>query len=293
MQKQSLPRNLWCSLTPIFAYSLCQLVMIIFGVSIVFIYNLIYEISNKSSIWQMYIGGTIFSITPMLADIMYYVNVRQDWKNYEAHQPRYVHKARTLNLGICVFFTYIGLNILIWSFLYLSGLTDKLASDKYSFNSMLYGNPILYFVASVLVGPIMEELCLRGFVFNRLMSWLKPGIALFIQAIIFGVLHLDPLHILAASIAGLALGLLYLRYKKLWPCIIGHMAFNLVGFSHEFAQIMQIKITPVPVLVIGMALTVIGGFFLLKQPASVPLFDSSKRVFTHINYQPLSVSSGK
>ena len=293
MQKQSLPRKIWHSLTPIFAYFFCHIILIVFSVAVVFLYDFFYETSNKSSIWQSYIGGTIFSVTLLLADIIYYMSVRQDWINYEAQQPRYVHKIKAATLTICVFFTYIGINMLLWSFLNISGLTMKLASEKYSFNSMLYGNPIVYFVASVLVGPIMEELCLRGFVFNRLMSWLKPGIALFVQAIIFGLLFLDPLHILAAIIAGLALGLLYLRYRKLWPCIIGHMAFNLVGFSHEFAQIMQIRITPVPILTIGMALTVIGGFFLLKQPASVPLFDSSKRVFTHINYQPLSVSSGK
>ena len=74
--------------------------------------------------------------------------------------------------------------------------------------------------------PIFEELLYRGLVLGYLMRRVRAWQALAVTTALFAAGHDSWL---LAGLTGLALGLLYLRYRSVWLCILVHGAHNLVS----------------------------------------------------------------
>lgn len=129
--------------------------------------------------------------------------------------------ARNLSLGILLGVVAQSLTILV---IYLAG--------EYSIVSI---NPILYILPALgmaFSSAIFEEILLRGILFRIVEEKLGSYIALFISALIFGLLHLaNPNSSLIAGIglaiqAGLLLGAAYIYSRNLWFPIAIHFAWN-------------------------------------------------------------------
>ena len=88
-----------------------------------------------------------------------------------------------------------------------------------------------FLVQLLLIGfaaPIVEEIIFRGIMLNR-MKWLPLWPAILIQAVLFGIVHLNLFQGLYACVAGILLGLVYIKFRSLIAVIAGHMAFNLAS----------------------------------------------------------------
>ncbi len=86
-------------------------------------------------------------------------------------------------------------------------------------------NPALTFLSISIIPGFVEELALRGYLLNRLRGRLGTAAALTLSSLLFGVLHLDPLHSTMAFFMGLYLGALALLTGGIWVPVIAH-AFN-------------------------------------------------------------------
>jgi hypothetical protein len=89
---------------------------------------------------------------------------------------------------------------------------------------------VLGFLAISLVGPVAEEVTMRG----AIQGWLhkhevKPWVAILFASFLFGVMHLNPAQIPFAMIMGIILGVVYWRTGSLvLPCII-HIINNTIA----------------------------------------------------------------
>lgn len=84
--------------------------------------------------------------------------------------------------------------------------------------------------AVALAAPFCEEYFFRGVLQQGLQrSRLSPVSAVLIAAVIFSLMHGDPVGFLARVELGVLFGLLYLRTGSLWPAIGAHMANNVVS----------------------------------------------------------------
>lgn len=82
-------------------------------------------------------------------------------------------------------------------------------------------------LASVIFGPILEELVFRRVIFGSIMQaqnnfWLAASIS----AIVFAIIHLDFSHIILYTITGFIFAFLYNKTKRLITPIIAHMMLN-------------------------------------------------------------------
>lgn len=80
------------------------------------------------------------------------------------------------------------------------------------------------------LGPIVEELLMRGFVLNGLLDQHSLFISLMISSALFALLHFNMVQTVSALIAGLILGLLYIYTDSVVPCIIAHCLYNLLSY---------------------------------------------------------------
>ena len=87
--------------------------------------------------------------------------------------------------------------------------------------------PLWLSVAAFAVAPaVCEELAFRGFVLSGLQRSRHRWVPVVISAILFGLIHLIPKQIFNASLLGLVLGLLAVRSRSIWPCMLFHLVYN-------------------------------------------------------------------
>jgi membrane protease YdiL (CAAX protease family) len=94
---------------------------------------------------------------------------------------------------------------------------------------------VLMGIASVLVAPIAEEIFFRGYVLEQMRRLTSSSIAVFVQAVLFGLSHayvrgLLTSHALSVSVnaffVGIVLGAWRLKLRSLLPLILAHVLLN-------------------------------------------------------------------
>lgn len=88
-------------------------------------------------------------------------------------------------------------------------------------------------LATVIFGPVLEELVFRRVIFGSLIQNYNFWISSIISAIFFAAIHMDFTHIILYTICGMVFAFLYYKTKRLLTSIIAHVLLN--GFV-TFAQ---------------------------------------------------------
>ena len=125
---------------------------------------------------------------------------------------------------------------------------------------------ILSTIATLILAPIGEELSFRGLTYKYLR---RAGagfvLANIIQALLFGIMHLQPLQIVYAAVLGMVLGYLREKYDSIYVPIVMHCIFNFAGtygisLFEEFEQTVALAIL---FLLCG-GILLIFGFTMMK-----------------------------
>jgi membrane protease YdiL (CAAX protease family) len=88
---------------------------------------------------------------------------------------------------------------------------------------------MLAMLGIVVFGPILEEILFRGIIFNKLRQEMPVVLAALIQAIIFGIMHGNPLQFLYTVVLGLIMAYVYVKTDSLWLSIVVHVIYNYFG----------------------------------------------------------------
>lgn len=105
------------------------------------------------------------------------------------------------------------------------------------FISEIRGIPISYILYGVLItsltAGICEEIVWRGYIQTRLEHRFKgrTGIAVTIQAILFGLWHFISIHTVFTAVFGFIAGLIYAKTRRLTSIMIAHWLGDAIGFS--------------------------------------------------------------
>jgi membrane protease YdiL (CAAX protease family) len=180
------------------------------------------------------------------------------------------------NILFCIFFATL-LNYVIDIFLrFLSSLqqmTKYMESYEKLMDSIIFENSfwISIFVVGIFA-PIFEEIMLRGLIQNELKKGFNIYLAIFIQAILFGLIHGNLIQSSYAFILGAVIGLTYYLSNSIWTPIIIHATINLQStiLSNETIQSYFLKLinlipyTNYIIIFICFILSSLLGFILFK-----------------------------
>ena len=139
-----------------------------------------------------------------------------------------INKSKMEELGLLILNTACYSALVITSVIILLTVLSSLLSKKiiladYSKQSFEV-NELLKFLVFY---PVVEELLLRGLILHFLKK--KTKYANLIQAVIFGILHLNPIKIIYTTISGIFFGNVRLRPSPIWWTILLHSTFNLIS----------------------------------------------------------------
>ena len=95
------------------------------------------------------------------------------------------------------------------------------------FSASMGAVPLPLALLAVAIAPaICEELAFRGFLLSGFARTRRPWLAVGLSACAFGVVHIVPQQVFAATLAGLILGTIAWKGRSLWPCVLFHVLFN-------------------------------------------------------------------
>ena len=139
-----------------------------------------------------------------------------------------INKSKMEELGLLILNTACYSALIITVAVILLTVLSSLLSKKiiladYSKQSFEV-NELLKFLVFY---PVGEELLLRGLILHFLKK--KTKYANLIQAVIFGILHLNLIKIIYTTISGIFFGNVRLRPSPIWWTILLHSTFNLVS----------------------------------------------------------------
>jgi len=86
---------------------------------------------------------------------------------------------------------------------------------------------ILGIVAGIVVVPVIEEFFFRGVMLHAMVSRMGFGKGIWITSLLFGFAHFE---FISATLFGVVLALVYIRYKSLWLPILIHVLNNAIAF---------------------------------------------------------------
>lgn len=77
--------------------------------------------------------------------------------------------------------------------------------------------------------PLLEEVLFRGAIQGYMMRHFRPWTAIICSALVFGIIHMNPVQVVYATLLGVILGWIYYRTGSLLPVILGHVLNNSVA----------------------------------------------------------------
>lgn len=136
----------------------------------------------------------------------------------------------------------------------------------------IVNNVFLTVVYAIILGPIIEELCLRGLSYGYLeKSGIKPIFVILISGILFGVMHLNLVQGIYASVLGFILGYIRYKYRTVRFVALVHILFNIMG---TYGNVLVSKLD----LSEGVSL-ILGGVSLFVLVFALVLINRDKKSF--------------
>lgn len=85
---------------------------------------------------------------------------------------------------------------------------------------------ILGVITISLIAPLLEEVLFRGAIQGYIMRHYNPWTGIVCAALIFGIIHMNPVQIVYAALIGVIFGWIYYRTGSLLSVIVGHVLNN-------------------------------------------------------------------
>ena len=165
---------------------------------------------------------------------------------------------------------------------------SKVFNNYEQMSEMIFGGSFVLTLLSVgIIGPIFEEILFRGLVFGELRKITKVKVALVLQALLFGIYHLNVVQGVYAFILGLIIGFVYYRSNSIIAPIIIHVSINSLSvIIDEFFSAGQMESWGLVITVASLALFVLTGTFILASKSFKHGMDDS----LYWNNRPVRVS---
>ena len=179
---------------------------------------------NADVLTNQILSGVNLSIIIIISDIatflIIYLLLKKEWKEEKLWK---FDKTKISPLPICI---VLGITLNLSFDLIINLLPKSISEYPQPFDDIIGNNFILDLFSIVIFAALLEEIIFRGIVLKNLTKMMKIPAAVIIQALIFGIIHLNLLQSSYAFVLGLILGLAYVWFDSIWVSITIHGAFN-------------------------------------------------------------------
>ena len=127
-------------------------------------------------------------------------------------------------------------------------------------------------VSFVIVGPLTEELLMRGLILRGFLSRYSVRKAVLASALLSGLMHLNSWNFIGPTVLGILLAWWFIQTRSMLPCFLGHALYGahalygVLFFADMVPGRLEIWFQPLWWnLVVGVILTPLGIWLLIRQ----------------------------
>lgn len=162
-------------------------------------------------------------LTLPVAGMIYHRDVEQEkWGDGVAVDKKDILFIILLGMGSCIF-----MNILLTFF-----NVQELSNNYQNVEASIYQSSIwIQFFGMGIIAPAMEEMIYRGLLYRRMRTMVSTMPAIFISALLFGIMHGNLVQFIFAAVLGILLAAVYERYKKIAIPILMHIVINITSLG--------------------------------------------------------------
>lgn len=189
---------------------------------------------------------------------------RSDWRQRDfsyrnALNLRQIVALLSVAVGGCVF---ISITLTIWQNVF-PGQFQKYSNVMSNFS---ISSPWLTYCYVLLIGPISEELIFRGAIMDRLYLAFPFWAANLLQALLFGIYHMNLVQGIYAFVLGAVLGLVRVSTGTILAAIGTHIVFNATSYVLQqlFPSGQKISIVVFAVIYLAATLLFADGLWYTK-----------------------------
>lgn len=231
---------------------------------ILFLGPAIYTYSGSPLDWDTWIKGHQLILTVigwfvlcLILWLIYHLNRQKFWLETKLSET-----VSVMTIGICII-CGVGMNLFVNGFLWLLPL-GEMFPDYGQVIERIINQP--FFITLLLAGiitPIMEEIFYRGILLGKLRQGFGVVVAIGIQALFFGIGHMNLVQGIYACVMGILFGYVVIWTGSLYGAIILHVVINTTSILWRHVIPFQPEGGELEILIlIGAALTIIGLWFL-------------------------------
>lgn len=125
--------------------------------------------------------------------------------------------------------------------------------------------PLLMMIYSVLLAPVSEELVFRGVTMRIARRAFPFWIANIVQALLFGIFHMNPLQGCYTFVLGLVLGYICEKGGTIYHVILFHFLFNLWGTTASEWLLVESEMLQGLIIIVGTVVGLTAGFYFFKK----------------------------
>ncbi len=234
------------------------------GVDPMAIQNIVYDVIMDVSIFAT-LGYHVLSIP--IFGLWYY---------FGCGRPKAVSVRKVLSIKDILIVTVGGACLCLFAngfMLLMEFVAPKMVEQYMQLMEMAgMGTNVLTIIAAVILAPIGEEILCRGLIFyyaRKVTLGMKNQTVAFwiantIQALLFGIMHMNILQGSYAFALGLGIGLLYKKYNSLYPCMLAHFVVNFLStfvMGFVLAPLPETIITAIVLVVMSLVVFVVAVNF--------------------------------
>ncbi|GKX30617.1 hypothetical protein SH1V18_30970 [Vallitalea longa] len=168
-------------------------------------------------------------------------------------------KGLSIKMVIICIICGIGINISIDGILTLINIYDLVPKYEQLMTSISNNEFYATIICVGILSPIFEELLYRGIILNKLRTGFSVFGAVMIQAIFFGIGHMNLVQGTYAFLIGIIFGYVVIWTGSLYSSIILHITINVLSAVITNVQIQNMDFNYlITIIVTGVLLTIIG-----------------------------------
>lgn len=164
----------------------------------------------------------------------------------------------TLFLGISLYMISMGIINFFDLTKYFPGYNDAM-------NALTSSGVFLTIIVLDILQPISEEMIFRGVIYNRLKNLVNIKLAIILQGLIFGLVHMNFLQGIYALLISILFAYVYERSGNLIYPILCHMAFNFGNTLFTFKGFNYIYNNEVILVILGVVIGIVSFKLFLKE----------------------------
>lgn len=174
-------------------------------------------------------SNLILLFSAVFAFPIFFFLMRRDRKKQQKNTGIFTYESTTMSqyimIGILGIVFCTGVNNLI-SYSHII----ELFPGYMEVATMIYGSGIgMQLLVVGIAAPIIEELLFRGLVYKRMREYCKPGLAIALSGLLFGIYHMNMVQGIYASLLGFLLGYVYEKFHTIAAPIIFHILANITS----------------------------------------------------------------